>query len=111
MPITHISRQLTERLQASADSDAGEEDEEDEEDDVPSLDELFKIGQYVRGRVSMVFGVGTSSPEGLEGWKPKDQIERDCRRVELSLVPDVVNNGVAIGDLEPGFVSVALDCR
>ncbi|CDZ96721.1 rRNA processing protein Rrp5 [Phaffia rhodozyma] len=108
VPITHISRQLTERLQASADS-ASDSDEEDDEDndDVPSLDELFKVGQYVRGRVSMVYGMGTSSPEGLEGWKPKDQIERDCRRVEVSLVPEVVNNGVAIGDLEPGFCLTA----
>jgi rRNA biogenesis protein RRP5 len=75
---------------------------------VPSLEALFEVGKFVRARVSALFGVGQSNPAGLEGWKPRDENEKSCRRVELTLDPEVVNEGVAKMDLEENFVSFPL---
>lgn len=108
VPITQVSKALTTRLSSLSDSssEASDDDEEEKEDeDVPSLESLFEVGRFVRARVSALFGVGQSNPAGLEGWKPRDDNEKSCRRVELTLDPEVVNEGVAKMDLEDGFVS------
>jgi rRNA biogenesis protein RRP5 len=114
VPITQISKPLTARLSSlSAESDEEDdenEDEEEKEEDVPSLEALFEVGKFVRARVSALFGVGQSNPAGLEGWKPRDENEKSCRRVELTLDPEVVNEGVAKIDLEEGFVSSPAFC-
>ena len=73
---------------------------------MPSLDAFFKVGQYVRANVTALHLVGTSTPAALEGWKPKDEMERSCRRVEVTLDPKTVNEGVKKVDLEEGFVSL-----
>ena len=107
VPMTQISGALTARLNALSTSDDGEQSE-DEEEDVPSLDSFFRVGQYVRANVTALHLVGTSMPAALEGWKPKDEMERGCRRVEITLDPKTVNEGVKKVDLEEGFVSTRL---
>lgn len=104
VPITSISAALTSRLSSLSGSTGSTDGEEEEEEDVPSLDSLFKVGQYVRARVSAVYGVGQSNPPALEGWRPRNDTEWSCRRVELTLQPTIVNEEVAKLDLDEGFV-------
>ncbi|KZV74937.1 nucleic acid-binding protein [Peniophora sp. CONT] len=104
IPITNISPELTQALEKmDVDSSAEEEDEDEEEkaSGAPELSELFTPGQYVRCIVTAVHAAGTTNV-GLIG-KSKDATEKASRRVELSLNPEQVNEGVAKADLKPGF--------
>lgn len=108
VPITHISSELTERLEKMGEDD--EEDSEDEETEeagsarVPDLVELFKPGQYVRAVVTTVHAPGSTDVSGLG--RARDDVLKASRRVELSIVPEKVNGGVAKADVRPGFVSL-----
>jgi len=109
VPLTSLSAPLTARLSAAASSSSSsshgdDADEEEEEDDVPPLDELFAVGDWYPTSVVRLYAAGESAPPALEGWKPRDGAERDCRRVECSLDPRVVNDGLARVDVEAGFV-------
>jgi rRNA biogenesis protein RRP5 len=111
VPITNISTQLTARLEAMQDADiassAGSEDEAEEEEGpgkaAPELFELFRVGQYVRAVVSTIHAPGTTSDAAGLGQRARDDAEKSSRRVELSLVPERVNSGVAKADLKPKF--------
>lgn len=113
VPITHISPQLTSLLEGHAESD--EESEHEEEDNespssrVPDLADIFTVGEYVRAVVTAVHasGVGDVSVIG----KSRDDVVRTSRRVELTLVPERVNQGVQKDDLKPGFVCIFLIIR
>lgn len=116
VPITNISSQFTEYLERA---DAEESELEDEaEDDVeespekggmPDLSDIFNVGQYVRAVVSAVHAAGATDNSGVG--KSRDEISRASKRVELSLIPESVNSGVAKSDLKAGFVSahIAID--
>ncbi|KAL4266621.1 rRNA biogenesis protein rrp5 [Pleurotus pulmonarius] len=110
VPITHISSQLTSLLEGHAESDDESEHEEDDDDEspssrVPDLADIFTVGEYVRAAVTAVHasGVGDVSVIG----KSRDDVVRTSRRVELTLVPERVNQGVQKDDLKPGFTITA----
>lgn len=107
VPITQISAQLTHALENMEDADMESSDEDDDEPSpsrVPDLFEIFQPGQYVRGVVTAVHASGATDTTGLG--RARDEVQKASRRVELSLVPDKVNEGIAKGDLKPGFVRI-----
>lgn len=108
VPITNISSQFTEYLERADAEDLEDEDEEDEDDKpekegLPELSDIFAVGQYVRSVVTAVHAPGATDNSGIG--KSRDEISRASKRVELSLVPEAVNTGVAKSDLKAGFVS------
>lgn len=112
VPITNISSQLTHLLE-SMDEDEPEDvsDESDNEEGpsssrrVPELFEIFRPGQYVRAVVTAVHAAGSTDTTGFS--RTRDESQKASRRVELSLFPEKVNEGVAKADLKPGFACSA----
>ena len=106
VPITEISSQLTSILEAMDEDDSmassDDEDEDSPKSRVPELSQIFRVGQYVRAVVSAVHAPGTTDPTGLS--RARDEIQKASRRVELSLLPSRVNEGVSKSDLRAGFV-------
>ncbi|KAI0027317.1 nucleic acid-binding protein [Vararia minispora EC-137] len=102
VPITQISPELTKSLE-TMDVDSENEDNEDEDQatSIPDLHDLYQLGQYVRCIVTTVHIAGTT--EGSIVRRSKDDIERASWRVELSLSPELVNEGVSKADIRPGF--------
>ncbi|ORY86310.1 hypothetical protein BCR37DRAFT_376884, partial [Protomyces lactucae-debilis] len=80
VPIGNISATLTARLTADEDSDVEMEDEENS--DLPDLDDLFSIGQWLRCAVT----AASSGAAGKDGLVTK-------KRIDLSVDPDLVNKG------------------
>lgn len=110
VPIIQISPTLTNILETmgedeppSDDDDASGDEEENKMSRVPDLFNIFTPGQYVRAVVTAVHAAGSTDALGIE--KTRDETVKASRRVELSLSPDKVNNGVLTGDLHAGFVS------
>jgi rRNA biogenesis protein RRP5 len=114
VPITQISSELTAALESTNEDDGSRSDEEDEveEDDdteaktarLPDLCDLFRPGQYLRCVVAASNAAGTTKA-GIGTGRVMGEIEKASRRVELSLNPGQVNQGVLKTDLKPGFVS------
>ena len=114
VPITQISSELTASLESmdvddESRSDEGEEvreedDAEEKSTRLPDLFELFRPGQYLRCVVVASHAAGTTKTGAGIG-RATGKIEKVSRRVELSLVPEQVNQGVLKTDLKPGFVS------
>lgn len=118
IPITNISSLFTERLEKidnpsnhNDDDDEGEEvEDEDEENeeansskDLPDLEEMFHIGQYLTAIVEEVRPSGARG--SLSFSRSRDETTKGAKRVELSIAPEKVNAGAAKRDLVPGFVS------
>ncbi|KAI0361371.1 hypothetical protein OH77DRAFT_1468895 [Trametes cingulata] len=103
VPITQISTQLTHILENMDDVEMQSVDEEEEVSPsrVPDLFEIFQPGQYVRAVVTAVHAPGATDATGLG--RARDEVQKASRRVELSLVPEKVNEGVAKADLRAGF--------
>ncbi|BGP31459.1 rRNA bioproteinsis protein rrp5 [Rhodotorula toruloides] len=110
IPITNISSEFTARLEKAGEEDSDEEEEEesDEEDEVtadkglPGLSALFHTGQYL---IAVVTSTAVSDPTKLKlAGREGDETVRSSRRVELSVEPEKVNEGIAKGDLKRGFV-------
>ncbi|TFK30827.1 U3 snoRNP-associated protein Rrp5 [Coprinopsis marcescibilis] len=108
IPITNISPEYTQRLERSEEDD--EMQDSDEEDDsevegpaksIPDLGQMFSVGQYIRAVVSATLSPGSSDPTGL--YKSRHELAKLCTRVELSLSPPLVNEGVRGDDLKAGF--------
>ncbi|GAA5841896.1 hypothetical protein JCM11251_005414 [Rhodosporidiobolus azoricus] len=104
VPITNISSEFTKRLEAAGD-DSSDEDESDEEDDLPALKDMFEEGQWV---VAAVVAAKESDSKLKMGGREGDENVRQSRRIEMSLEPEKVNEGVAKGDLKRGFVLPAV---
>lgn len=113
VPITQISSELTASLESMDmdDEPRSDEEEEDREEDaemkttrLPDLFELFRPGQYLRCAVVASHAAGATKA-GVGTGRAPGEIEKVSRRVELSLVPEQVNQGVLKTDLKPGFVS------
>lgn len=117
IPITNISTEYTARLEASGDSSDEEEEESEEEDSegsdaeggksskgpgLPGLAALFSEGQWVS---AIVVASKSQDSKAKLGGREGDENVRASRRVELSLEPEKVNEGIAKGDLKAGFVS------
>ncbi|BGP24084.1 U3 snoRNP-associated protein Rrp5 [Rhodotorula toruloides] len=110
VPITNISSEFTARLEKAGeeDSDEDEEEESDEEDEgaadkgLPGLPALFHTGQFL---IAVVTSTAVSDPTKLKlAGREGDETVRSSRRVELSIEPEKVNEGIAKGDLKRGFV-------
>ncbi|KAI0720020.1 U3 snoRNP-associated protein Rrp5 [Cerioporus squamosus] len=104
VPITQISTQLTHLLESIEDAEMDLSEDEDLEGSpsrVPDLFEIFHPGQYVRAVVTAVHAPGATDVAGLG--RARDEMQKASRRVEMSLVPDKVNEGVAKTDLRSGF--------
>lgn len=82
--ITNISSLLSMKLQNAENSD-DEDDENIAEEEVPTLNELFTVGQWVR---CAVIAVAQGNQKSKSGQKQK-------KRIDLSLQPDIVNKGIA----------------
>lgn len=107
VPITQISSQLTNILEAieeDVERESGQDDEKVLESRIPELTEIFRPGQYVRAVVTAVHAPGSTSMAVIG--RARDETVKASRRVELSLVPEKVNNGVQKPDLRAGFVRV-----
>ncbi|GAA6036062.1 hypothetical protein JCM8097_006594 [Rhodosporidiobolus ruineniae] len=106
VPITNISSEFTSRLEAAgADSSSSDSGSDEEEDDLPALHELFHEGQWV---VAAVVATNAADSKVKMGGREGDENVRQSRRVEMSLEPEKVNEGVAKGDLKRGFVLPAV---
>jgi rRNA biogenesis protein RRP5 len=110
IPITNISREYTQQLERMDEDEDMEDSDSDGEEDrprqtTPDLGQMFAIGQYVRAVVTATFQGGASDPSGL--YRSRDELAKLCKRVELSLSPDLVNEGVRVDDLKSGFVRQA----
>jgi rRNA biogenesis protein RRP5 len=115
IPITNLSPEFTKRLEAAGEESESEsedesEDEESDEDEpsgkssLPGLPSLYKAGQWVSAVVTA--SKPADSKQKLGG-REGDENVRTSRRVELSLEPEKVNEGVAKGDLKQrGYVRV-----
>ena len=106
VPITQVSSELTQLLETMDmdDVEGSESEDEGKPSKVPDLFEIFQLEQYVRCIVTAVHAAG--STEGVSGiGRGRDEVEKASRRVELSLLPEQVNEGVAKADLKQGFVS------
>jgi rRNA biogenesis protein RRP5 len=69
------------------------------------LFDLFRPGQYLRCVVTDSHAAGTTKIVAGAG-RARDEVEKASRRVELSLIPEQVNQGVVKTDLKSGFVSI-----
>ncbi|EKM61289.1 uncharacterized protein PHACADRAFT_168722 [Phanerochaete carnosa HHB-10118-sp] len=111
IPITNITSQLTSLLESMDDEEPEDvSDESDEEGpsmrrQVPELSEIFRPGQYVRAVVTAVHTAGSTDTVGFS--RTRDESQKASRRVELSLFPDKVNEGVAKADVKAGFACSA----
>src|SRR6266403_224670 len=110
VPVTQISSELTASLESmGVDDEPPSDDEEGEDTDakasrLPDLFGLFQLGQYLRCVVVASHAAGTTKAGARTG-RPRDAVEKASGRVELSLIPEMVNQGVVKTDLNPGFVS------
>ena len=103
VPVTSVSRQLTERLQAALDDESDKEDLDDADEEAPpELHEIFSVGQWVRASVESVGAPGTQRQAGLG--REGGEYERESQRVQLTLEPHVVNEGISASDLSEGYV-------
>lgn len=110
IPITQITSQLTNALEAEELRDSEEEDNDD--DNVkesqlrspPELADIFHVGQFVPAIVTGIRPAGTTEGQSILGFS-RDRSEKASMRVELSLIPSMVNNGLEKTDLRSGFVS------
>lgn len=110
IPITSISSEFTRRLaeeaaQESDDDDDDDESDEDEESDLPELDDWFKPGQLLTAAVVNIKSADLNKKSLTGSRKEKiDEAVRWSRRLELSLDPVRVNEGVKKEDLVHGLV-------
>lgn len=92
----------------ASDEDSEEEEDEEEKGDaqksskgVPELHELYHAGQWVRAIVTAVHSAGNT--KGMGRGREGGEYDKESRRVELSLAPNAVNEGIGLGDLSVGY--------
>lgn len=101
VPVTSVSQTLTERLQRALD-DEDEEESDEEKAAPPELHELFHVGQWVRASVESVNAPGAKRQWGMG--REGGEYERESQRVQLTLEPRVVNEGIRLEDLSAGYL-------
>jgi rRNA biogenesis protein RRP5 len=108
VPITEISSILTDRLtkgekdDEDMEIDANAEEEEEDDSETPELSQLYRPGQYVAGIVTQNFPSESSNKAFLGMYTPTEQT-RLASRIEMSLRPDKVNEGVMKADVATGY--------
>lgn len=110
VPITHITSEFTSRLDTMNEDQESSDEEEDDEDSpsgsrLPGLADIFREGQFIRAVVSAIHPAGSSDVLGIG--RTRDDVQKASRRIELSLQPEKVNEGVVKSDLNKGFVSLS----
>lgn len=86
VPITSISNQITQRIEAITTAEEDEDEDEDGENlksEHIDLEKLFRIGQYLRASVVSTSDDGTNANSG-----------KSKRRIELSLLPHQANGSM-----------------
>ncbi|KAF8274016.1 nucleic acid-binding protein [Lactarius quietus] len=111
VPITQISYEFTSALESMDADDELPSDEEAEGVDagtsrVPDLFDFFRPGRYLRCVVVAAHAAGATKNAAGTG-RARDDVEKASRRVELSLIPEHVNQGVVKTDLKSGFTMSA----
>ncbi|KAF7723464.1 rRNA bioproteinsis protein rrp5 [Apophysomyces ossiformis] len=86
VPITEISDTLTSMVEKAAEAQEDEENNS-QKAEIPDLHKLFRIGQWVRCRITTA----------------QDRTSVSRRRLELTLKPQAVNEGIAKVDVVPGM--------
>jgi rRNA biogenesis protein RRP5 len=121
IPITNISKAFRKRLEEEADASSDDESEEEEEEDdddasnkeesssekigkLPNLSDMFYVGQYLRASVSRVLPPRATSTFASSSKQRGNELWKSSRRAELSLEPEVVNEGVSLNDLKNGQI-------
>jgi rRNA biogenesis protein RRP5 len=108
VPITEISSVLTDRLtkgekdDEDMEVDANAEEEDTEDEDAPELGQLYAPGQYVSGIITQNYPSESSNKSFLGMYTPTEQT-RLASRIEMSLRPEKVNEGVMKADVTTGF--------
>jgi len=109
VPITEISNTLTHLLtKDEKDSNISMDDEADDDDDsstsgeTPDLSQLFQPGQYLLATISQSFPSESSNKAFLSLYPPSE-VTRLASRVEMSLVPEKVNQEVSKLDVTKGY--------
>lgn len=82
--------------------DANADEEEEEDSETPELSQLYRPGQYVSGIVTQNFPSESSNKAFLGMYTPTEQT-RLASRIEMSLRPDKVNEGVMKADVATGY--------
>ncbi|RVD80720.1 uncharacterized protein DFL_008614 [Arthrobotrys flagrans] len=97
-PLTSISEQYTNQLQASLEQDEDgmdidkEGDAEETESEIPGLDMLFEVNQPIRAYVMNVSTGGTGTGE-----------KKQRKHIELSLLPTLTNPGITKTEVVKGI--------
>ncbi|KAK6357094.1 rRNA biogenesis protein rrp5 [Orbilia javanica] len=97
-PLTSISEQYTNQLQASLDEDEDgmdidkEGDADEPESEIPGLDMLFEVNQPIRAYVMKVSTGGTGTGD-----------KKQRKHIELSLLPTLTNPGITKTELVKGI--------
>ncbi|ORX90106.1 nucleic acid-binding protein [Basidiobolus meristosporus CBS 931.73] len=89
--ITEISDAISAMVETAAKAEEDSDDEEMVDTALPSLKELFQIGQYVNCSVTKLEGASDKSAKAK-------------KRIELSLNPSIVNAGIMKDDLCEGMI-------
>jgi rRNA biogenesis protein RRP5 len=100
VPITEISRTLTDLLRAEEEESDGSDDGSDDSSSAPDLLALFQPGQYVLAKVMTLYPTASQS---FISQYPISETNRLASKVELSLIPEKVNSEVAKADVGAGF--------
>lgn len=113
VPITNISDVFTSRLEKAAEysdedndseesgSEDGEASTERKKKDAPELRDLYHVGQWV---IATVASIHTSAPSKSDRGREGGEYEHESRKVELTLEPSLVNEGITSSDLTPGYL-------
>ncbi|KAL1645997.1 rRNA biogenesis protein rrp5 [Diplodia intermedia] len=89
VPLTAVSDQFTERIEALLDQDEKEDADASSEDEDVELKNIFRLGQYLR---AVVTSTGEDAAKGSQ---------KNKKRIELSVKPQDSNNRISKSDLVP----------
>ncbi|CAO1631798.1 unnamed protein product [Sympodiomycopsis kandeliae] len=129
VPITSISPLFTQKLHEAADADSDDEQSDEEMNyseaeeaadrstatvnnntkrtqlatGLPELRDCFKVGQWVRASVVSVQAPGVTKKGSAPGTQAHE-FDKESRRVELTLAPEAINDGLTPADVSKGFV-------
>jgi rRNA biogenesis protein RRP5 len=107
IPATSISSHFTKSLQDLAGEDSDEEgsdsgSEASTSKRIPTLADMYQVGEFVTAAVANI-KTADASRRALSGPKKADEEYRMSRRVELSLDPGTLHEGIRKTDLVPGL--------
>lgn len=110
IPITSVSSHFTHRLaQDAQQSDSESEEDDPDENDLPELSDWFTPGQLLTAVVNTIKSADINKKSIMgDAASRKDRIDEEfrwSRRLELSLDPAKVNEGIKKEDLVPSLVN------